>query len=62
MNVGSIMEFLQKFLNSATEKVGDGAAAYGGGMAGAAFDPLSFIKKPQVILRIISIVINPIPN
>jgi len=28
--------------------------AYGAGLAGAGFDPVSFIKKPQVILRIVS--------
>lgn len=28
--------------------------AYGAGMAGVAFDPVSFIKRPQVILRIVS--------
>lgn len=28
--------------------------AYGAGMAGGAFDPVAFIKKPQVILRIVS--------
>lgn len=28
--------------------------AYGAGMAGGSFDPVSFIKRPQVILRIVS--------
>lgn len=28
--------------------------AYGAGMAGGAFNVLAFIKKPQVILRIVS--------
>ena len=27
--------------------------AYGAGMAGGAFDPMSFIKKPQVITRVV---------
>ena len=30
----------------------EGGGAYGAGMAGGSFDPLVFIKKPQVILRI----------
>ncbi|XP_066293096.1 synaptogyrin-3-like [Branchiostoma lanceolatum] len=32
----------------------DGGGAYGAGKAGAAFDPVEFIKRPQVICRIIS--------
>jgi len=32
----------------------DGGGAYGAGKAGGAFDPIAFIKKPQVILRIVS--------
>jgi len=32
--------------------------AYGAGMAGASFDPVSFVKRPQVILRIVSWVGN----
>lgn len=59
MNIGTVVEFFQKFLKSATESVAtESGAAYGGGMAGAAFDPLSFIKKPQVILRIINLVFS----
>ena len=27
--------------------------AYGAGMAGGAFDPMSFIRKPQVITRVV---------
>ena len=30
--------------------------AYGAGKAGAPFDPLAYIKKPQVILRLVSLV------
>ncbi|CAF1256287.1 unnamed protein product [Rotaria sp. Silwood1] len=30
------------------------AQAYGAGRAGSAFDPIGFIKKPQVILRIVA--------
>lgn len=33
-----------------------GGGAFGAGMAGAPFDPVQFIKKPQVILRIASTV------
>ncbi|KAL8601463.1 hypothetical protein ACOMHN_000405 [Nucella lapillus] len=31
-----------------------GTGAYGAGLAGAPFDPLTYIKKPQVILRLVS--------
>lgn len=31
-------------------------AAYGAGRAGAPFDPVAFIKKPQVIVRLLSLV------
>ena len=33
-----------------------GGTAYGAGKAGAPFDPIEFIKKPQVILRLVSLV------
>jgi hypothetical protein len=55
MNVGTVVEFIQSFMKSAAEQANVGAA-YGGNMAGRAFDPVGFIKKPQVILRVISIV------
>lgn len=55
MNVGTVVDFVQSLLKTATEQANEGAA-YGGDMAGRAFDPVSFVKKPQVILRIISIV------
>ncbi|KAL8586187.1 hypothetical protein ACOMHN_057749 [Nucella lapillus] len=32
--------------------------AYGAGKAGAPFDPLSYIKKPQVILRLVSLLFS----
>lgn len=35
---------------------GQEGGAYGAGKAGTPFDPLTFIKKPQVILRIASTV------
>lgn len=54
-HIGTVVEFLQSLLKSATDATSEGAA-YGGGMSGAPFEPLAFIKKPQVILRIISIV------
>ena len=31
-----------------------GGQAYGAGKAGGPFDPIAFIKKPQVILRLVS--------
>lgn len=36
----------------------EGAGAYGGGKAGAAFDPISFVQRPQVILRAVNWVCN----
>lgn len=35
------------------DKIGQ---AYGAGLAGGSFDPVTFIKKPHVILRIFSLV------
>jgi hypothetical protein len=32
--------------------------AFGAGRAGSTFDPIEFIKKPQVILRIVAWVCN----
>jgi hypothetical protein len=32
--------------------------AFGAGRAGSAFDPIEFIKKPQVILRVVAWVCN----
>lgn len=29
----------------------DAGGAYGGGKAGGAFDPITFVQRPQVILR-----------
>ena len=29
----------------------EGTGAYGGGKAGGTFDPISFVQRPQVILR-----------
>ena len=55
MNVATIMEFIESMIKSTTiSATNDGA--YGGGMAGAGFNPIEFIKKPQVILRLVSIV------
>jgi hypothetical protein len=32
--------------------------AFGAGRAGSTFDPIEFIKKPQVILRVVAWVYN----
>lgn len=29
----------------------EGSGAYGGGKAGGVFDPITFVQRPQVILR-----------
>lgn len=54
MNVGTIVEFIESMIKSTT--ISNAEGAYGGGMSGAPFDPISFIKKPQVILRIVTLV------
>ena len=54
MNIGTVVELLESLIKSAPVSSGDGA--YGAGMAGAPFNPLEFVKKPQVILRVISVV------
>ena len=56
MNIGTIIEFIESMIKSTTS-ASSNDAAYGAGMAGAPFDPLSFIKKPQVIIRIVSVVL-----
>lgn len=55
MNVGSIVEFFSSFMKSTSESTNNEGAAYGSAMAGAPFDPIAFIKKPQVIMRIVNI-------
>lgn len=39
-----------------TGKNMDGGGAYGGGKAGASFDPIQFVQRPQVILRAVCLV------
>ncbi|CAF0796319.1 unnamed protein product [Brachionus calyciflorus] len=56
MNVTTIIEFIESMIKSTSMTTND--AAYGSGMAGAPFDPIGFIKKPQVILRIISLLFS----
>lgn len=34
----------------------DSGGAYGGGKAGAPFDPIAFIQRPQVIIRALCLV------
>lgn len=34
-----------------TDRNMDGGGAYGAGKAGAPFDPIQFVQRPQVILR-----------
>lgn len=36
----------------------DAGGAYGGGKAGGAFDPITFVQRPQVILRAVCWVNN----
>ncbi len=54
MNIGTVVEFIESLVKSTPISSQDGA--YGAGMAGAPFNPIEFIKKPQVILRVFSLV------
>ncbi|XP_063981007.1 synaptogyrin [Diachasmimorpha longicaudata] len=36
----------------------DGGGAYGGGKAGAPFDPISFVQRPQVILKAVCLLFS----
>ena len=54
MNIDTIIEFIESMIKSTQGS--NNEAAYGAGMAGAPFDFLSFIKKPQVIIRTVSVV------
>ena len=54
MNKASIVEFFESMIKSTTMTKND--AAYGATMAGAPFDPIGFMKKPQVILRVVNLV------
>lgn len=54
MNLGTIFECIESMLKSTTMTNTEGA--YGAGMAGSPFHPLTFIKKPQVILRLLGMV------
>jgi hypothetical protein len=56
MNIGTIVEFIESLVKSTTMSSNDGA--YGAGMAGAPFDPIAFIKKPQVILRVVGVIFS----
>lgn len=39
-----------------TDRNMDGGGAYGAGKAGAPFDPIQFVQRPQVILRAVCLV------
>jgi hypothetical protein len=63
--IGTIMEFISNFLkidstssdaNNGSPADGFGGGVYGGQLAGNRFDFLYFIKKPQVILRLVAMV------
>ncbi len=53
MNIGTIVEFFESMVKSSNQ-VNPNQGAYGGDLSGAAFNPIEFIKKPQVVLRIVS--------
>lgn len=56
-----VRPFVSKALNSQIARFAscvkmDGGGAYGGGKAGAPFNPIVFIQRPQVILRALCLV------
>jgi hypothetical protein len=56
MNVNTILELIGSMVKSATVTNTEGAYGSGLAVAGARFDPISFVKKPQVIIRLVSTV------
>lgn len=54
MNIGTILEFFESMVK--TSSVNPNQGAYGGDLSGSAFNPIEFIKKPQVVLRVLTIV------
>ena len=60
MNIGTVLEFVESLIKSAPVSNVDGA--YGAGMAGGSFNPIVFVKKPQVNLRFVCTVRKIIQN
>lgn len=56
LTIGTLLEFISNFLKMDNGPNDAAGVAYGGGMAGNKFDILTFVKKPQVIIRILSVV------
>jgi len=56
MNIGTIIEFFESMVK--TSSVTPNQGAYGGDLSGGSFNFLEFIKKPQVILRILTIMFS----
>ncbi|XP_001605760.5 synaptogyrin [Nasonia vitripennis] len=47
-----------RFRPSVSRAKMDGGGAYGGGKAGAPFDPITFVQRPQVILRAVCLLFS----
>lgn len=56
MNIGTIVEFFESMVKSSPMTPNNGA--YGGDLSGGAFNPIEFIKKPQVGLRFITCIFS----
>lgn len=60
-NYYNVTSFPRDHDNFAKMSTGKEGGAFGAGKAGTPFDPVAFIKKPQVILRIAGTVCSPFP-
>ncbi len=66
LTIGTVIEFIQNFFkidqtnnvdnNNNPDGFGGGGGVYGGTLAGGRFDPMVYIRKPQVILRLVALV------
>ena len=54
MNIGTIIEFFESMVKSSSVTPNQGA--YGGDLSGGSFNFIEFIKKPQVIIRMLTMV------
>ena len=62
INIATIMEFVSNFLKYENTNPSEAGVIYGGTLSGSRFDPLTFIKKPQVIFRLVALVSVPQPH
>jgi len=55
INIATIMEFISNFLKYENTNPSESGVIYGGTLSGSRFDPLTFIRKPQVIFRLVAL-------